>query len=112
MIDGTGGLVLRNAAVVIEGERITEVGPRDAVAYPAGAEVVDISGMVLLPGLIDCHDHLASPGLLGPVDPGQAGTGYNLVQRWELDAPFSLRTMRTAFAIEESLSTGRPVTIS
>ena len=96
LIDGMGGPVVPDAAVVIDGERITRVGPRDAVLYPASAEVIDISGMTLLPGLIDCHDHLASPGLLGPLAPGQKGTGYNLVQSWELDAPFTLRTMRTA----------------
>ena len=106
LIDGTGGPVLPNAAVVIEGERITKVGPRDAVAYPASAEVVDISGLTLLPGLIDCHDHLASPGLLGPLAPGETGTGYNLVQRWELDAPFSLRTMRTAKTLKDTLDIG------
>lgn len=106
LIDGTGAPALINAAVVIDGDRIVEVGPSSAVRYGPDAEVVDLSGMTLLPGLIDCHDHLASPGKLGPLDSGQLGSGYNLVERWELDAPFSLRTIRTVKSLRDTLDIG------
>ena len=60
LIDGTGGPVLINSAVLIDGEKITEVGPKAAVSLPPGTEEIDLSGFTLLPGLIDTHDHLAS----------------------------------------------------
>lgn len=47
--------VLREAAVLIDGDRIAWVGPR-AEAAGAGARVVEVSG-VILPGFIDCHTH-------------------------------------------------------
>ena len=47
--------VLRDAAVLIDGNRIEWVGPR-ADAVRAGANVVEVSG-VLFPGFIDCHTH-------------------------------------------------------
>jgi imidazolonepropionase-like amidohydrolase len=49
--------------------------------------------MSLLPGLIDCHDHLAD-------------CGYHLVNRWELDAVPSLRHLRVARVLKETLDTG------
>ncbi|MEX2156293.1 MAG: imidazolonepropionase [Gemmatimonadales bacterium] len=47
--------VLRDAAVLIDGQRVAWVGPR-ADAPTAGARVVEVSG-VLLPGFVDCHTH-------------------------------------------------------
>jgi imidazolonepropionase-like amidohydrolase len=58
LIDGEGGAPVANAVVVIEDERIKAVGAAASVAIPAGAEVVDLSSMTVLPGLIDCHTHL------------------------------------------------------
>ncbi|MFQ5874135.1 MAG: amidohydrolase family protein [Dehalococcoidia bacterium] len=106
LIDGTGGPVLPNASVVIDGERIVDVGPGGHVSYPDDTEVVSISGMTLLPGLIDCHDHLASPGVLGPLEPGQVGVGYGLERSWQLDAPFSIRVLDTAKTLKDTLDMG------
>jgi dihydropyrimidinase len=47
-----------DADVLIAGEKILAVGQVDA---PAGAEVVDVSGCLVLPGLIDNHTHLSMP---------------------------------------------------
>lgn len=45
-------------AVLIESDgRIAAVGPRDSVAVPRGASVVDVSGRWIIPGLIDAHAH-------------------------------------------------------
>jgi imidazolonepropionase-like amidohydrolase len=69
LIDGTGGTPLRNAIVVIEGERITAVGA--GLALPAGARVVDLSDSTVLPGFIDAHTHISAP-LVGTPGWGEA----------------------------------------
>ena len=58
LIDGTGRDPVPNAGVVIDGDgRIVEVGVQDSL--PAGAQVVDVSGKTIMPGIIDCHSHLS-----------------------------------------------------
>ena len=93
LIDGTGGPVVQDATVLIHGERIEAVGPRAAVTVPIDAEVIDVSGLTVLPGLIDCHDHLASKN-------------YEMTSRWGLSEPTSLGYLRTSKAIEETLLGG------
>ena len=63
VIDGTGGPAQPNMAVITNGVRIEEVLPagRLTQAMIAGARVVDLSGRYLLPGLIDSHQHIATP---------------------------------------------------
>ena len=61
LIDGTGGAPLEDAAVVIEGEQFTAVGPAAATPVPPGAGVVDAHGKFLMPGLVDMHVHVYTP---------------------------------------------------
>jgi len=49
---------VHRAAVVVEGNRIVAVGPASEVKIPPDATVVDTSGRVMLPGLIETHGHL------------------------------------------------------
>ena len=93
LIDGTGAPPLADAAVVIDGERISAVGPRAALRWPADAEVIDVGGRTLIPGLIDAHDHMASHG-------------YALATRWGLDEPASTAHLRTARVLAETLAMG------
>ncbi|MEJ7617515.1 MAG: amidohydrolase family protein, partial [Pyrinomonadaceae bacterium] len=62
MIDVKSGQVVNNAVVLIEGEKITEVGAN--LSIPAGVQVINLGDVTLLPGLIDCHTHITSQ----PVD--------------------------------------------
>ncbi|MEE8159848.1 MAG: amidohydrolase family protein, partial [Dehalococcoidia bacterium] len=48
--------------VVVAGDRIRAVGPVDQVSTPRDATSVDLSGMTLMPGLIDAHAHVALMG--------------------------------------------------
>jgi imidazolonepropionase-like amidohydrolase len=62
LFDGTGDACATSQVIVIEGERIKEVGPAGQVKIPEGAHVIDLSAATVLPGLIDCHTHIASRG--------------------------------------------------
>jgi imidazolonepropionase-like amidohydrolase len=66
LVDVRAGRVLTDQAILIEGDRITRVGPAQSVQAPAGARVIDLSNATVLPGLIDCHTHLTS-------EPGHSG---------------------------------------
>jgi imidazolonepropionase-like amidohydrolase len=58
LIDGTGAEPVKDAVVVIDGGRITAVGPRTRVAVPAGARQIDAVGKYIIPGLMDANVHL------------------------------------------------------
>jgi imidazolonepropionase-like amidohydrolase len=63
LIDGTGTPARADQTVLIEGATIRAVGPSGGVRLPAGAQVLDLTGKTVMPGLIGLHDHLyyASP---------------------------------------------------
>ena len=56
LLEVESGRIVKPGEVLVQGERIVEVGSR--VAHPAGAEVLDLGDSTLLPGLIDAHVHL------------------------------------------------------
>ena len=61
LIDGTGTPARPGMSVLVDGERIKDVQSNDRLPAPAGARVVDLTGKYLLPGLVDSHEHLATP---------------------------------------------------
>ena len=57
VVDGTGAPPVRNGIVVAEEQRVAAVGAAERIGKPAGARVVDLSGLTILPGIIDTHVH-------------------------------------------------------
>ena len=62
LVDGAGTPPVQNAALLVRGDRIVEVGLDAAVSSPREAEILEFPGLTLLPGLVDCHSHLNLPG--------------------------------------------------
>jgi imidazolonepropionase-like amidohydrolase len=92
LIDGTGAGPVADATVVVRDQRIEAI-TRSGGDWPGDAEIIDVSGMTILPGLIDCHDHMAMHG-------------YDLARRWGLDEPQSTRHLRTAKVLADTLAAG------
>ncbi|OLE51901.1 MAG: Xaa-Pro dipeptidase, partial [Acidobacteria bacterium 13_1_20CM_3_53_8] len=67
LVDVRAGRILTDQAILIEDDRIKEVGPASQLASrAAGAQVIDLSGATVLPGLTDCHTHLTgNPDQIG-----------------------------------------------
>ena len=93
LIDGTGQPTIPDSAILIDKEYIKDVGPRESVEIPDNTEIINVSGKVIMPGMIDCHDHLSAQG-------------YDLASRWGLHEPNSLQNLRTASVLSETLSAG------
>jgi imidazolonepropionase-like amidohydrolase len=101
IIDGTGGPVLQDQTVVIEATKITHVG-RD-LAIPPGAEVFDLSGYTVLPGLVGMHDHMYY--LQRPNSDASGSEGPTLLPQMTFSAPRmylanGVTTIRTAGSVE------------
>jgi imidazolonepropionase-like amidohydrolase len=67
LLDVKTGTTLSDQAIMIEGDKITTVGPAKSVKAMADAKVISPPNATVLPGLIDCHVHLTlRPNLFGP----------------------------------------------
>jgi imidazolonepropionase-like amidohydrolase len=60
LVDGRGGPAVDNAAFVVEGGRITQVGRADQIKAPAGAARVSLAGKTVMPAIVDTHTHMAT----------------------------------------------------
>ena len=68
LLDIENGKIVAPAEILVQGERIVEVGT--TVSHPAGAEIIDLGDRTLLPGMIDAHVHLF-------LHPGAENTGLD-----------------------------------
>jgi imidazolonepropionase-like amidohydrolase len=59
LLDPERGVVTQNQIILVENGRFTQIGAAGSLAIPAGAEVIDLSSLTVMPGLVDAHNHLA-----------------------------------------------------
>ena len=59
IIDGVSNTPIKNNAVLIDGSKISDIGPRHEIKQPMGAdaEVYDFSNSTVMPGMVDAHTH-------------------------------------------------------
>ncbi len=65
LFDALTGTIVPHTTIVVQGDKITAVGPNAKVKVPAGAQVIDAAGKTVMPGMWDMHVHLGDDdGLL------------------------------------------------
>ncbi|NIO48182.1 MAG: amidohydrolase family protein [Candidatus Aminicenantes bacterium] len=65
VVDVEKGIILRDHAVIITGDRIERVAPHSEVSVPEGAQLIDGKGLYLMPGLVDSHVHYFDQSTFG-----------------------------------------------
>ena len=93
LIDGLSGAARSNQVLVVRGNRIESVG----TTVPAGARVIDLSGMTVLPGMIDAHTHIFLQG----EEPSEGGYDVQLLKH-----PLAYRAARATVAARRALEQG------
>ena len=102
MLDVTTGRMIVEPAIVIQDGVITQVGTRDRLQVPSAAEVVDLPGVTLLPGLIDMHTHLDSDPTLG----GFTGIGLPDAYFAIIAVPNAKATLEAGFTTVRNVGSG------
>ena len=92
IIDGTDAAPLEDGAIVVTDGRIQTVGPRSDVTLPQEAEVIDVAGKYIMPGLINAHGHVgATIGLNG----NGGYTRANLLRQLSLYARYGVTAVNS-----------------
>mgnify|MGYP000252605740 FL=1 len=69
LIDGKG-TTIENAALLMDGDRISALGRQADIQPAEGVEVIDAGNRTIMPGLVDAHVHLVNSG--GPLSEGRS----------------------------------------
>lgn len=99
--------VLENATIVVKDNRIENIGSSSQVSIPSNAQVFDVSGKTIMPGIVDAHAHI-----------GAFRAGLNTKKHWQLYAnlAFGVTTAHdpsanseTVFGLSELIKSGEMV---
>src|ERR1700693_383837 len=108
LFDGKSDRLLSNQVIVVQGDRIAEVGPAASVKIPAGAQEIDLGSGTVLPGLIEGHNHMFKVG-----DHPGAGSDASVPAVIEPGTPFSapyatlLAAVNAKLDLESGFTTAR-----
>src|SRR5256712_8188137 len=108
LFDGKSDRLLSNQVIVIQGNRIANVGPAGSIAIPAGAQQIDLRSGTVLPGLIEGHNHMFKIG-----DHPGAGADASVPLVIEPGTPFStpyatlLASVNARLDLESGFTTAR-----
>ena len=108
LFDGKSDRLLSNQLIVIQGDRIAEVGPAGSITIPAGAQEIDLRNATVLPGLIEGHNHMFKIG-----DHPGAGADASVPLVIEPGTPFStpystlLASVNARLDLESGFTTAR-----
>lgn len=94
LIDGSGAPPRRDAAILIENGRISDIGDSQSMALPAGAEVIDADGKTVIPGIVNLRGHI---GLTSGLSQSRNYyTRDNILRQLAVYASFGVTTVASA----------------
>lgn len=104
LVDVRAGRVLTDQAILVEGDRIREVGPAQAMTgrVPTGTEVINLSNATVLPGLIDAHTHLTG----NPDQIGYSSLGISVPREALFGARNARLTLEAGFTTVRNVGAG------
>lgn len=89
IIDGVGERPIENGVMLIHGGRIVAVGSKEEVTIPSGADIIDVTGKTIIPGIINAHGHVGNTR-------GIEGGHYsreNVIDNLEIYARYGITTV-------------------
>lgn len=108
VVDGRGGEPLDDQTVVISGNRITALGPSAEVQVPDGAEILELTGHTVIPGIVGLHDHTHYQGaqrrlFLQSAPRMYLGSGVTTIRTAGSFSPYDEITLKAAIERGEAL---------
>src|SRR5262249_40944671 len=89
LLDGTGKPAIDNAVLIVRGGKVEKVGPASRLRPPAGAQVINLAGKFIIPGLISTHVHVSDVQGLKPA----AYTDENTARQLGVFARYGVTTV-------------------
>ena len=112
VFDGSGSVPWGSATVIVEGDRISKLGPLDELELPeevgTGWWVIDGQGKLLMPGLVDCHVHIT-----GSCDPDEVKALKELVPHAAIRSTINARdTLEAGFTAVRDAGGGNLIDVA